>query len=157
MVDYAEQVRRYKHLIPIGPRPVTELIELLQGRYVVEEIPEEALADNILTMYRNNAFYSVNNIALQVRPREMVLRFFAVFKDKRSRRVVRLPVMTLCDIDYVVLEEKTGYIAAADRRLLLELELARGVSREEFVGEGPELRSLLSHIAMAAGDLAGDL
>ena len=51
---------------------------------------------------------------------------------------------------YFIIEAKTQYIFSNSNRLFLELELARGVTQEEFDQEALEFRSLLSRFSRLA-------
>ena len=151
MMSYAEQVRYFKHLVPIGRKSVPELIEVLKSKVDVEEIPPSSLLSNGLARHTYNALYSLNNMTRQVQPADMVFRAFRVVQNERGRAYFPdHPVGD--DIPdvwyYVIFEEQTGYIASGSNQLFFELELAQGVSQEEFDSEGMEFRSLLAHIAM---------
>ena len=53
------------------------------------------------------------------------------------------------DFIFVVIEEHTRYICSNSNKLFLEMELASGVSQDEYNNEGLVFRSVISHMAMA--------
>lgn len=146
MISYEEQVKRYKHLVPIGVKSGGELIALLQSRYQVEEVPEAELMPHIPEMYKFNAFHCLCNEKLNVPVEEMVMRYFEVITATEDPLAQIYPRILYGK--YVVLEEKTGYFESSDNRLFMELELAQGVSQEDFDNETMAFREVLAHIAL---------
>jgi hypothetical protein len=147
MLTYREQVEVFKDLVPVGPRSVRDLIGSLRRQIDMTEIPLDGLPGRLAEQERVNAYHCIYNEEQRLGPEDMRFRSFLVTRNEKSGRYFR-GIDGRFDFLYVVFEDLTGYISSNDSRLFLELEFARGVSRQQIDGEGPQFRSLLGHLAM---------
>ena len=145
-MTYAEQVKKFKKMIPIGIKSTFELINILKSKVDVEETSFKNFPYYNLQMLTNNATHCVQNMELQIKPDEMRFRIFRVIENEKSDKY---NVGTTKDFIFVVIEEHTRYICSNSNKLFLEMELASGVSQDEYNNEGLVFRSVISHMAMA--------
>ena len=145
-MNYDEQLKSFKHLIKIGPKTVLELSILLKNKLTVQEIGAGKFSDYYREALKLNAFYCINNEKLQIRPDEMVFRFFKVIMDKRAKQyLAEEPHNILWGMCYIVFEERTGYIDSSSNKLFLDIMLERGVPQEDYDNEGLQFRCLLTY------------
>ncbi len=154
-MKYAEQVRRFKHLVPIGPKTVPELIEVLKSKVDVEEMSVDALYPQKLALYKFNIMHSSLGEKLQGGAEELTFRVFRVIMNEKGRPYFEPYFGSEGMIDtvppeyfYVIFEEKTGYVDSRSNSLASELRIARGVSQQDVDSESIAYRSLLASIAL---------
>ena len=97
---------------------------------------------------RFNATHCVLNEELRLQPDDMVFRAFEVERNEKSEAYFSDPYELQNDFMYVIFEEHTVFVWSTCSKLFLELELTRGVSRQEIDEEGVQYRSLLAHLAI---------
>ena len=83
-MTYAEQVKKFKKMIPIGIKSTFELINILKSKVDVEEISFKNFPYYNLQMLTNNATHCVQNMELQIKPDEMRFRIFRVIENEKS-------------------------------------------------------------------------
>ncbi|HBC93183.1 MAG TPA: hypothetical protein DCZ10_09885 [Pelotomaculum sp.] len=145
-MNYNEQVRMFKHLIPIGPKSISELVEMLEAKADIKEIAPNELPGYARQTAIYNASHCILNEDLQVKPDNMLLLAFQIIQNEKSSYYYSDDIMG-DDFIYVVFEKHTEYMWSNSQKLFLELELARGVSQHEFDTEGILFRSLVAHLA----------
>jgi len=143
---YDEQVQMFKGTIPIGPKPISELVELLETQVDLKKIALSDLPGHALQTAMLNATHCILNKDLQLKYDNMSFIAFQVIKNDKSRQYCS--DVSQEKFIYVIFEKHTGYISSNSNRLFLELELARGVSQYEFDIEGDQFRSLLAHLTI---------
>ena len=145
-MEYNELLKRYKHLIKIGSKPVPELIDYLKNKLTVQEISSKEFPNYYCDAIKSNAYYCLLNDELQIQPDEMVFRFFKVIMDKRAKQyLAEEPHNILWGMCYIVFEERTGYIDSSSNKLFLDIMLERGVPQEDYDNEGLQFRCLLTY------------
>lgn len=154
-MKYAEQVRRFKHLVPIGPKTVPELIEVLKSKVDVEELSVDVLYPQDLARHQFNILHADANRELHLRPEDLVFRVFRVIMNEKGRPYFEPYFGSQGMIDtvppeyfHVIFEEKTGYVDSRSNSLASELRIARGVSQQDVDSESIAYRSLLASIAL---------
>lgn len=153
-MDFKEQIKRFKGIIPIGPRDVSEQIEVLKTKVDIKELALNDLPCQLLKTAMYNATHCILNRNLNVLPEHMLFVAFQVIASKKSCLYLDVNNLNECLI-YVIFEKHTGYIMSNNNQLFLDMELARGVSQYEYDTEGEEFRSLVSHLANACQDNIG--
>lgn len=146
-MNYNNQIRMFKKMIPIGVKKTSELINFLKTSIDVKEIALNDIPGYAKHSIVYNATHSILNEELQLNPDEMIFFAFLIIKNQRSDKYFQDKYQFENSI-YVVFEERTGYIWSNNNRLFVELELERGISQQEFDTEGILFRSLLSHLAI---------
>ena len=151
MMEYNQQLKMFKDIVPIGIISVPEIVELLKQRLDIAEITLDEFPGPIVDVAKFNASNCIFNTGLQLKPEEMSFRAFRVIKNEKSAHY-DISYQISCQEDeciYIIFEENSGYFLTNSNWLLIELELARGVSEQEIVSEDIQFRSLLSHLAIA--------
>ncbi len=149
LMTYYEQVKKFKKMIPIGVKSTSELIDFLKSKVDVEEISFDDFPYYNLQMLTNNAVHCIQNMELQIKPEDMLFRIFRVIKNEKSDKYCEANSK---DFMFVVIEEHTKYICSNSNRLFVEIDLASGISQDEYNNEGLLFRSLISHMAIASGE-----
>lgn len=137
----------FKDTIPIGPKSINELIDLLAERVDIMEIATSDLADHIMRMAMFNASHCILNDDLHMKPDSMSFLVFKIIQNEKSSQYSS--EISQNEFIYVIFETHIGYIFSNSNRLFLELELLRGVSQHEYDTEGNQFKSLISHLAIA--------
>jgi len=147
-MNYDEQVSMFKSAIPIGVKSTSELIELLKAKVDIKEITQNDLFGYTMKAAIFNANHCILNESLQISPNDMSFIIFRVIQNEKS-------ILYYNDTPpeekfvYAIFEIHTGYTTSNSNQLFLDLELARGVSQQEYDTEGDQFRSLISHLAIS--------
>ena len=146
MMNYREQVQLFKDLVPIGPRSTSALIKQLKGQVDTSNLSLEELPVYLADMIVFNACHCLQNDGIHLQAESMSFLVFEVMRNEKSRRYF----LEKTDEErvYAVFEEHSGFIWSNSNHLFLEMEFARGVSRQEIDEEGLEFRCLISHLAI---------
>jgi hypothetical protein len=147
-MNYHEQIKMFKKMIPIGVKNTSELINIMKTWVDVKEISLSDMYGYSMQSVIFNAEHCILNEDLQLSPNDMTFYAFEVIENKKSNKYY-------CDkhqVDkflYVVFEERTGYVWSNSNLLFVKLELERGVSQNEYDTEGNLFRLVISHLAIA--------
>jgi len=150
-MTYNEQVRMFKKSIPVGVKKTCELIEILKTLANIEEIEMSDLGEPLMLSVMFNAKHCISNELLKLNYPDMSFFAFSLINDHKNSKYFNDKYQVDKSI-YVVFEEHTGFIWSGNNTLFLDLELAKGVSRQEYETEGSSFRSILSHMAIAYCD-----
>ena len=144
-MNYFEKVQKFKDIIPIGVKQVSELVKLLNTHIDIKAVPLQDLPDHVVELHLFNATHCTLNETLKICPDEMSLKAYQVIKNERS--IFYYDSISQSE-EYVNIffEERTGYISSNSNRLFLTMELARGISQYEYENEGNQFRSLIFHL-----------
>lgn len=146
--NYKTHVQMFKEFVPIGPKRICELVELLKGHVDIIQIESHDLPGHVVQSAYYNAAHSALNAVLRFLPDNMSFLMFQVVQNDKSKRYFAELTQDTKTI-YVIFENNTGYITSNSDLLFIELELARGVSQEDYDAEGIQFRSIISHLAIA--------
>lgn len=147
-MNYDEQVKMFKSSIPIGPKSVAELVSILQSELNIEKIELCTTNSQIMRNATFNATHCVLNSKLKIPSEKMEFLTYKVNRDEKSE-IYYQNVSDPNEFIYIIFEKLTGYLTSNSNLLFRKMELARGVSQEEFDMEGPQFQSLISRLAIA--------
>lgn len=147
-MSYEEQVRMFKSKVPIGIKEVPELVELLRTKVDLVEIAPEDMPKSLIESSGYNATHCILNDELHLKPEELSFVVYRVVDNAKSKEYLAKEHHEDYFV-FVIFEHRTGYMWSNSTRIFLEMELARGVSQQEYDSEGWQFRSIIAHLAIA--------
>ena len=109
----------------------------------MKELSLNMFPPDILNIASYNAANCILNNESRLNIQEMRFALFQVIKNRKSLEYYPDDE----NFVYVIIEKHIKYIMSNSDKLFLELELFKGVTKEEYETEGLQFRSLLSRLA----------
>lgn len=141
--DFASLKEQYKDKITIGERTPRELLQWLQGQFDLEEASFAVFSDFLADSIKYSAVHSPRNKE-NLSGDSMDFRIFRILDTEKNREydpgIFDDPSQIMI---YIVFETKTGYVHTNHQKLLLDLEIRRGITQADFEKETPSFQHFL--------------
>jgi len=148
-----DQRKKLKDIIPVGVKSTTELIEALKLKFDVTEITATDL-DSFAGLMDSIVFNACNcilNEDLQLKPESMLFIIFRIELNDKSMYYFENRQFKEDPFLYIVFEKHTGYFSSNSEHLATELAFTQGVSENEIDTNGLLFKSLVVGLALGAG------
>ena len=137
-IDFAYLKQMYDSEVVIGEKTPDELLGWLQNQFDLAEVSFSILFSSILTeLIKCNAEQAITNVKKLSRD-DMTFHVFRILDTERNRRYSSDIFDDVSQKEiYIVIVMNTGYVQTNHQKLLLDLEIRRGVTQFDFDNKTP--------------------